>query len=349
MKPALFSLCLLFIFSCHFQPPEETADPTLPIPSAWLAHVVDSLDSNGDFNGLVMLQKENETPVYASVGSTTTSSEGRPFTPEDRFYLASLTKLFTGMATLMLMEEHGLSENTPIGPYFPELNPALGVVTIQELANHTNGIHDYLSLTPDHQGLTNQDALELLAPLDSTVFEPGTRWGYSNSGYVLLALLIERVSGETFEEFLDKRIFSKFLPEADRIRPPKSSHLTGYLDGRPNEVFLSTTGGSGLLLSANEWLAFYHNDSLFAPYLEQAKTLSSPWNDPAWQYGFGWFFTTDELGSYRAHSGRAEGFEAFVRVDLDHELFLLILSNKTGPIVKQLRLGLFEVLAEGNG
>src|SRR5690606_10868716 len=107
--------------------------------------------------------------------------------------IASLTKQFTGLAILQLIREDKLHPDDPIGPYFPELSTQLGKVTVRQLANHTNGIHDYYSLTPDHDNLTNASVLNMLGQLDTTVFTPGSKWGYSNSGYVLLSQLVERI------------------------------------------------------------------------------------------------------------------------------------------------------------
>ena len=349
MKHILPFLIFISVCACNtFQSPgEQAADAQSLLYSEWLHSVIDSIDTNDDFNGIVLIQYGNRMPVYARKGSRTLEPDGEPLSTDDRFHVASLSKLFTGLATLVLLDAYGMSADEPIGPYLPELGEAVGRVTIRQLANHTNGIHDYLSLTSEHQGLENRDVLKLLSGIDSTVFRPGTRWGYSNSGYVLLAELIERVSGESFEQYISKRIFGRVsLNRDDYLRPEREAYLPGYLGDTLNTVYMQTTGDAGLVLSAKEWLSIYQGDSLFSDYWYEAQKLSGPWNDTTWRYGFGWFFSKDELGAFRAHSGRTEGFQAYLRVNSDRSLFFLILSNKADPVIKALRDGIANGIKE---
>ncbi len=100
---------------------------------------------------------------------------------------------------------------------------------------------------------------------------------------------------------------------------------------------MKTTGDAGIVMSVNDWVAFNSTTPLFSSYWQKAESLSSPWTDSSWRYGFGWFFSEDSLGKFRAHSGRSEGFESYLRVNSNDSLFFLMLSNQTDPIVKELR------------
>jgi CubicO group peptidase (beta-lactamase class C family) len=107
----------------------------------------------------------------------------------------------------MLAKDGFIKYDNHISEYIPELPPALGAVTIRQLLTHTSGIPDYSDLSVEHPGMTNADVLRALRRVDHTEFHPGEKYQYSNSGYVLLSILVERVAGTPLSEFLQKRIF----------------------------------------------------------------------------------------------------------------------------------------------
>jgi len=189
-----------------------------------------AVDSVSPFNGILSVLRKGEKPLIIYHGNKSPLEASPPLDSLDYFHIASNSKLFAGYAALEMMERQGLSWNDSIGPYFPELHPNLGVVTIQQLANHTCAIHDYLSLVPEPQGITNAQALQLLTQLDSTVYEPGLRWGYTNSGYVLLRPLAERVTQQPYTDFLISEILtplgmSQVQLHPNPITPFKCPHL----------------------------------------------------------------------------------------------------------------------------
>lgn len=296
-------------------------------------------DSLQEFNGIIAWLPEDGTPLYSIHGFQDPLTQQHPLTKQDRFHLASVSKLFTGLAALHLVRSYGLSATDSIAPYFESLHPALGKVTIQQLANHTNGIHDYLSLTNNHHGISNKDVLKLLAPLDSTVFAPGSDWGYSNSGYVLLAQLIEAKSGMPFQDYLKKYVLQDPALAGVLLRPQEESVLQGCFGDSLNTSFSQTMGDAGMYVMAEELMAFCQDIDRHTPLLKEAKNLASPWRDPAWKYGFGWFFSEDQLGAFRAHSGQTEGFQAYLRINETGGAFF-ILTNQHGPWIEPLREGL---------
>ena len=131
-------------------------------------------------------------------------------TPQTNYRLASVTKQFTAASVLLLAQQGKLSMSDRLKRWLPSLPPALDSVTIKHLLTHTSGIVDYEDLIPD--SATTQvhdlDVLHLLESKDSTYFKPGTNYRYSNSGYALLALIVERASGKRFAAFLHDRIFA---------------------------------------------------------------------------------------------------------------------------------------------
>ena len=129
--------------------------------------------------------------------------------PGTNYRLASVTKQFTAAAILLLAEDAKMSLDDRLKKWLPSLPRTVDSVTIRQLLTHTSGIVDYEDVIP--RGTTAQlrdaDVLRLLESQDSTYFSPGTAYRYSNSGYALLALIVERASGKTFAAFLRERIF----------------------------------------------------------------------------------------------------------------------------------------------
>ena len=130
-------------------------------------------------------------------------------TPETNFRLASVTKQFTATAILLLVQDGKLKLDDRIRKWLPSLPPAVDSVSITHLLTHTSGIVDYEDVIPEgtKTQVHDADVLRLLESQDSTYFKPGSSYRYSNSGYSLLSLIVERASGMTFAKFLNDRIF----------------------------------------------------------------------------------------------------------------------------------------------
>jgi len=161
-------------------------------------------------------------------------------TPATDYRLASLTKQFTAMGVMLLVRDGRLGYDQPVRKILPELPSAAQPVTIRHLLNHTSGLWDYEDLIPDSQTVqvSDLDVLALLARKDSLYFAPGTRYRYSNSGYVLLGLVIERVSGMSYPRFLRQRIFAPLGMTAT------VAHVEGA-DTVPNRAYGYTPSPTG--------------------------------------------------------------------------------------------------------
>lgn len=307
-----------------------------------LDSIVSKYDSLGAFNGIIIIAFNPESIQSFEYGYKDSSGKGKKISVNDRFDLASLAKEFTGLAILKLIDEGKLNPYDSIGKYFPELKPALQKVTVQQLANHTNGIHDFYSLTQDRDSLNNQNILKMLSQFDSTVFTPGTNWGYSNSGYVLLSILIERVTGTSFQNYCSENILEPLGMKSFCFAPTRKKVLDGYNAKKEKEkVREFHSGASGLYASGKDIVNYYEtvlNDSdYWGKYFNMAKDLAENSNEKNWTYGFGWFFTEDEYGEFRAHSGRNYGFYNYMRWYEKSNTFICLLSNKDDDFIKSLR------------
>lgn len=264
--------------------------------------------------------------------------DSTPINANSLFYMASVTKPFLGLRTLQLLENGTLKPNDTIGKWLPELKPAIQKVTLTQLVNHQNGIHDFYSLTDDHKSLNNAVALQLLTQLDSTVYPPGTRYGYTNSGYVLLAEILERVERTDLPTLLHQHVFRP-LGESNigfyhqGVRPIQGHES----DDTPIEFTSNTYGDGGMVASANQMrnlLKGLMASSDMKRLLMRGKELSDVYTpDSSWTYGYGWFFTSDSTGTFAAHSGKANGYRAQIRWNYEDNSAFFLMSNRWDPYI----------------
>jgi CubicO group peptidase (beta-lactamase class C family) len=268
----------------------------------------------------------------------------QPCKLETNFRLASVSKQFTAMAILMLAEKKKLSLDERLTDFFPEF-PAYGTqIRLRQLLSHTSGLLDYEDLIP--KGTTipvlDQDVLRLLMQQDKTYFPPGSKYQYSNSAYALLALIVERRSGQTFAHFLKQHIFeplrmSNTLAYEEGISKV-SNRAFGYSacpDGftRTDQSLTSSVLGDGGIYSSVADL-FKWDQALYKGNLVSRKTLElaftpGPQTDmPETRYGFGWY-----IGSYRGlkeiwHRGSTRGFTTRISRFPERKFTVIILTNR---------------------
>ncbi len=330
MRKGLFFIC--FFWFCTVQAQSFKTD---------LDVLIGRYEKSGGFNGIILIARNPEQLEAYTYGYRNPRTKAEKITLTDPFDLASLSKQFAGLAISQLILAGKIGAEDPIGPYFPELKPALQKVTVRQLANHTNGIHDYYALVRDPGTLTKELAFQLLTVLDTTVFPPGTRWGYSNSGYLLLSILVERLSGMSYEDYCRQHIFNPLGMREIVYAPAGGKGLPGFnAKGEPQISNTFNCGASGLFASGNDLIAYYQNIS--RQYLQWKAAFELPLKyadnskSPGWQYAFGWYFTSDETGTFRAHSGQLPGASTYIRWYETGE-FICVLSNKNDAFLKEFR------------
>ncbi|HKT88145.1 MAG TPA: serine hydrolase domain-containing protein [Candidatus Sulfotelmatobacter sp.] len=282
-----------------------------------------------------------------------------PITPETDFRLASFTKQFTAACIMLLVRDGKLRYNETLTDIFPEF-PAYGRrITVRNLLNHTSGLPDYEDIltkqypnTPDDKIPQIHDAgvLKLLEQQSSGKFPPGSKWEYSNSGYATLAMIVERVSGERFGQFLHDRIFA----------PLKMDHTLAYEKGKnevPHRAYGHTKekdgwretdqsstsavlGDGGIYTSIDDLVkwdrALREHTLLTAAEMQPALTPVQPTSANATQpggkpvrYGFGWFLDP-YMGHQRMyHDGETVGFLTTIQRFPDDKLTVIVLANRT--------------------
>jgi CubicO group peptidase (beta-lactamase class C family) len=280
--------------------------------------------------------------------------------PETNFRLASLTKQFTAMAVMLLVHDGKLHYDDRLTDVFPDF-PAYGkAITIRQLLNHTSGLaayedvmeKQYAGISDDKiPQISDAGVLDLLKRQTGTKFAPGTRWEYSNSGYVLLARVVEKRSGMEFGDFLRQRIFTPLdmtgtiAYEKGRNEVPHRAYGHTRTSGGWSETDQSSTsatlGDGGVYTSLNDLEKWDH--ALAAPTLLTAKEMEPAYTaataangTPLQQadgtlaplYGFGWFLNPYRGYRRYAHYGETVGFRTAIQRFPDDRLTVIVLTNR---------------------
>ncbi len=310
--------------------------------------------------GCAVLVIKNGKPVYRKGFGLAELRAGRRINAETNFRLASLTKQFTAMAVMLLVHDGKLRYEEHLTDVFPDF-PSYGkTITIRQVLNHTSGLIDYEDImAKQYAGMADEkipqisDAgvLALLKNETGTRFAPGTRWAYSNSGYVLLAQVVEKRSGMRFREFLRERIFEPLEMTGtiahEKGKDEVSHRAYGYTRtaGKWRQTDQSSTsatlGDGGVYTSLTDlekWNRALDNHTLLtAKEMQPALNPGTAPNGAPLQqvdgslaplYGFGWFL--DPLHGHRrySHYGETVGFRNAIQRFPDDRLTVIVLSNR---------------------
>jgi CubicO group peptidase (beta-lactamase class C family) len=280
-------------------------------------------------------------------------------TAATNFRLASLTKQFTAAAILLLAQDGRVGLNDPVRRWLPSLPAAAGGMVIRHLLTHTAGLIDYEDLIPESatSQLRDADVLRLLEAENRGYFPPGTQYRYSNSGYVLLALIVERATREHFASYLRTRVFQPLGMQntvAFEAGVSAVAHrafgysAAGQSWARTDQSLTSATLGDGGIYSSIDdlakWDAALYDDRLLQPEsLRLAFQPATRTDDPAVDYGFGWRIT----GDARWHSGETLGFRNVIVRRLERRLTVIVLTNRNDPPPYGTALAIAEVFLTG--
>ena len=295
----------------------------------------------GAFSGSVLIAQGSKVLLSKGYGMANLELDVLN-SPQTKYRLGSVTKQFTAMAIMQLQERGLLDVNDPIIKYIPDY-PNGEKITIHHLLTHTSGIPN-LTDFPDFL-----ETVTLPSPAEKTIerfknkplnFEPGTEFSYSNSGYVLLGYLIEKISGKSYEDFLKENIFQPLNMANtgyDRTSTILKNRAAGYTistDGLANADYIdmSLPLGGGCLYSTVEDLylwdrALYTDKLVSKPILEKIFT---PFKE---DYAYGWFVS--ELFKHKRidHSGGIQGFSCNISRYPNDDLCIVALSNYEHAVI----------------
>ncbi len=313
--------------------------------------LIEHVHDTGAFDGTVLVA-DSTGIVYKGAFGLADRSKNIPLSPETKFYLASVSKQFTATAILLLVQQGKIRLDETITLYMEELPDLYKPITFRHLLTHTSGIPDYYEFAKPHEGFTNEDVLYLLKEVERLEFEPGSRYKYSNSGYVLLSILVDRITDTTFAHFLKENVFKKAgLDQTivfDEQAPAVNNKATGYgRDSTLTDYRFRTTGGGGIYSNAEDlyqWhKALVNNKIIDKRIKELAYQPYVLKNDSTAYYGFGWNIDP-ENPDHVYHAGELEGFRTFFDRYLDKDIAIILLSNNSSGILKPLAEEIYRLL-----
>ncbi len=370
--------------------------PPTPLPSKGVVEKIDAIFSPlADENspGLAVLVLKNGQKLFERGYGVRDLQSGAKIDEHTNFRLASCSKQFTAMSIMLLVHDGKLRYDQKLTDIFPEF-PAYGkYITIRNLLNHTGGLQDYETLmeqadapnakypfphdwTVEHQ-IQDAEVLALLERTDHGMYAPGTQWYYSNSGYVVLGLVVAKVSDLPFREFLRQRIFSPLQMNNTvayergkneitnrayghtRIENPKEGNAWQQTDQSSTSATLGDGGIYSSLEDLAKWDEALRSNKLLSK--EEMQPALTPFvfangTQPRWPansdrpegspalYGFGWFLDPYRDHHRMWHYGETQGFRSYIVRFPDDHLTVIVLCNRTDITPESLALNVADLL-----
>jgi CubicO group peptidase (beta-lactamase class C family) len=307
-------------------------------PNAEIGALMTALSARGQFNGAVLVAREGKI-IYRNAFGKANFQTGADFTPETPSSIGSVTKQFTAMAIMILAERNKLQYDDPVAKYIPEFSSAthLSKITLRHLLTHTSGMPDYGDLAIEDSGLSRQALIAAILSKDDVLSKVGQKYQYSNPGYALLAIVVDRVSRKSFANFLESEIFQPVGMSRTFVydRPGKKSARTAVGYGQFGQVDdpapTQIPGDGGIYSTVDDLLKW--DQALYAQKLVRQSTLAeafTPGNveEGHSTYGFGWNVAEDDSGKYVWHTGSQAGFRALIERRLGPRITVILLTNR---------------------
>lgn len=314
--------------------PPATSTPTPTVAAKTDEELVADIDSylselakNEEFSGSVLVARSGRILLSRGYGLAD-QPEGIENTPQTRFRIGEVTMPFTAMAVLILQEQGKLDAKDPICDYIEDCPEAWEAITIHHLLTHTSGLTSvYTRGSPD-------DAMERLA-LGRLKFNPGEAWELVRSNYYVLGYLIERVSGQPYEEFVRETVFERLEMKDTGICEDCSGLAAGY-EINATVLFHDIPvlhAASGLYSTVEDlyrWdRALYTEELVSQELLDEmfAPSVPIPDNPFGLAYGYGWFVGRPEGRMANQHGGVVPGFSSAMSRCPDDNVTIIVLSN----------------------
>jgi len=323
--------------------------------------LISSYQKLGLFNGSVLVAERGKVILKKGYGLAN-AEWGIPNTPDTVFRLASVSKQFTAMLVMQLVEEGKLTLDSRLSEVLPYYRKDTGSrVTIHNLLNHTSGIPNFLARPGfvAENGRKRWPVEEFVTKFcsDDLQFEPGSKFTYSNSGYYILGAVIEKLAGKPFEQVLAERITgplgmrSTGYEHSERVVPKRASGYERTPEGLRNAQFIemSVAFAAGGLVSTVEdlylWDQALYTDKLLSPKLKQVMFTPGLEN-----YAYGWGVRQAQVGpkkedrTLQSHAGGIFGFATFIRRVVEDRHLVVLLNNTGETGLDAMTMGIIDIL-----
>lgn len=302
--------------------------------------------------GAAVMIAKGDSIIYERYFGIADMSTKDPVTADTRFNIASVSKQFTVAALL----QQGADIDTPVSEWFDYPQTWWKDVTLRHLASHTSGIPDSRDRSDRNKCIyaTDSTSEAYFPSVDTLKFAPGTYYDYLNPSFILLARVVERLSGEEFTRYMQRHVFDKLGMNSTYYFDPTTSHhhtAHGYeptTEGTwmeydyGEETFFGTRPDGGIYSTARDmlrWERGLSDGQVIAPaalreaYTPQIEVSGSPWcdyqNRPDTYYGLGWFVdTSNPIATKVYHTGDNGGFQAYVAKYPDEDISIIVLENR---------------------
>ncbi len=337
----LFLVCIFFFFSCSLTV-DQKIDEILS-------------DYSGNVPGASLIVIKSGKPLFKKTFGMADLQKGVKVSSKTNFRLASVTKQFTAMCIMMLVERKQLKYSDTLSDIFKNYPDYGKEITLTHLLQHSSGLIAYENILADSvtKQVLDKDILEMMMGQDSTYYQSGSKYRYSNSGYALLAMIIEKKSGKSFAQFLNENIFVPLKMDNSVAYENGVSTIKnrafGYAIDESEEIktnnFIfkdqsrtsAVLGDGGIYSSIND--LFKWDQALYADKLVSKETLAKAWSagiipdSPDNIYGFGWRIDQFEGHKRVHHNGSTSGFRNTLQRFPDDSLTVILLTNRAEPNV----------------
>lgn len=318
--------------------------------SGSLSEKIDQYLTNEKFQGTVLIAKEDEVLFTKGYGLATTDL---PNSPSTLYQIASLTKTFTAVAIMQLVEKELLNLDDPISYYFPNF-PNGENITVSHLLSHSSGIPDYLkeNFEFDYSKEWNPNDIVNTVSDSELEFSPGKSFSYSNTGYVMLGLIIEKVSGQSYANYIAEHIFEPSnMSNSMFMVPDGRPKAEGHIEGKTGPLIHNSAAyAAGDIISTVEDLELFdsalRNHVLISKETSELMSITHAKKFPS-KYGYGWF-TQDVMGKKAVgHSGGyPSGFRHYITRLNTEELTVIVLSNEMTVNSKKINRNLTSIVLQ---
>ncbi|GAB4019250.1 hypothetical protein GCM10028808_56330 [Spirosoma migulaei] len=337
-------LFIFLLFGWYFNPINSSAQlqNDSPFSAQFDQILAEPFKANGP--GCAALVAHKGKIIYQKAFGKADLELNVPMRPDMVFTIASITKQFTAIAVLQLLEQGKLSLQDPVTRFLPNYPTSGKTITVEHLLTHTSGIKNLIEISQFWEQSRNK--LTPLAMIDlfkdqPLEFESGTQWSYSNSGYILLGQIIEKASGKPYPQYLKEMFFeplrmthSSYYEEAKII----SNRVRGYQLSKDGEnqnadyINLESGYSTGGILSTVGDLWIWHQ-AVHSHKLVKKETLAkalTPYRlstGKLTDYGYGWFIDSLQNSPLIWHSGAINGFRSYCLYLPSEDVFVTVLAN----------------------